>query len=626
MARRRTATRGILFSAMIASAILLACSKDDEQDEGDAAGGGAMGGGGTGGAPQSGGGTAPSGGQPETGGNTTSGGAAGAEATDGGEAGDGSGGEAGGDTAAGGGSGGAPERGGAAGADAAGGDAAGGYASGGEASGGEASGGDGSGGDATGGAVTGGDGPGGAAGATGTGGTGPVTVAPPSCEEPLWDPADFATVYEVGPGQVYATPSEVPWESIGPGTLVRIHRRDTPYADKWVIAVEATADAPVVVLGVPEGGRLPEITGEGAVTRPELDYWSETRGIIKIGGSSAPDVETASHVVVECLDISGARAAHEFTDEGGATTTYDDNASAIFVEAGASVILRNNLFHDCGNGLFVASQSSEVLVSGNQLWDNGNPGSIYEHNSYTEARGIVFEFNRYGELCAGCGGNNLKDRSSGLVVRYNTIVGGNRALDLVDSTYDTISGASDYDDSFVYGNVLVELDDGGNRQIVHYGGDEDEAYYRTGTLHFYHNTVVSERSSLAILVRLSSAEATLDARNNVLYAAAGGDAFGILEELGTASLRGNWLPSGWREGSPSYAGTVTASDNQEGTDPGFTDAAARDYTLAAGAEANGITVPLSDAAAAYPVEHEYRAPAGGAARAGTDSAGAFELD
>lgn len=626
MTRRRTATRGILFSAMIASAILLACSKDDEQDDGGATGGAATGGsatgggatggratggGGTGGAPQSGGGTAPSGGQPGTGGDTTAGGAAGSEAAAGGDAGDGSGGEAGGDAAGGGSSGGTPVSGGAAGAGAAGGDA---------------SGGDASGGDATGGAVTGGDGPGGAAGATGTGGTGPVAAAPPSCEEPPWDPADFAAVYEVGPGQDYATPSEVPWESIGPGTLVRIHRRDTPYADKWVIAVEATAEAPVVVLGVPEGGLLPEITGEGAVTRPELDYWSETRGIIKIGGSSAPDVETASHVVVECLDVSGARADHEFSDEGGATTTYDDNASAVFVEAGASVTLRNNLFHDCGNGLFVASQSSDVLVSGNQLWDNGNPDSYYEHNSYTEARGIVFEFNRYGELCAGCGGNNLKDRSSGLVVRYNTIVGGNRALDLVDSTYDTISGASDYDDSFVYGNVLVELDDGGNRQIVHYGGDEDEAYFRTGTLHFYHNTVVSERSDLAILVRLSSAEATLDARNNVLYAAAGGDAFGILEELGTASLRGNWLPLGWREGSPSYAGTVTASDNQEGTDPGFTDAAARDYTLAAGAEANGITVPLSDAAAAYPVEHEYRAPAGGAARAGTDSAGAFELD
>lgn len=615
MARRRTATRGILLSALIASATLLACSKDDEQDEGAATGGRATGGSGTGGSPRSGGGTAPSGGQPETGGDTTSGGDAGALATDGGEAGDGSA-----AAASGGDSGGAPESGGAAGAGAAGGDAAGGEASGGAAAGGSATGGE------AGTTGTGGAGPGGAAGATGSGGAGPVTVAPPSCEDPPWDPADFAAVYEVGPGQQYATPSDVPWESIGPGTLVRIHRRDTPYADKWVLAVEATAEAPVVVLGVPEGGLLPEITGENAVTRPELDYWSETRGIIKIGGSSAPDVETASHVVVECLDISGARADHEFSDDGGATTNYDDNASAVFVEAGASVILRNNLFHDCGNGLFVASQSSQVLVSGNQLWDNGNPGSIYEHNSYTEARGIVFEFNRYGELCAGCGGNNLKDRSSGLVVRYNTIVGGNRALDLVDSTYDTIYGAGDYDDSFVYGNVLVELDDDGNRQLVHYGGDEDEAYFRKGTLHFYHNTVVSERSGLAILVRLSSAEATLDARNNILYAAAGGDAFGILEELGTASLQGNWLVSGWREGSPSYDGTVTATDNHEGTEPGFTDAAARDFTLTAGAEADGITVPLADAAATYPVEYEYRAPAGGAARAGTDSAGAFELD
>ncbi|MBN2191552.1 MAG: right-handed parallel beta-helix repeat-containing protein [Polyangiaceae bacterium] len=581
MGHRRAFTRNILILTASASLVSLACSKDDEQDEGATAGGAA------------------------TGGSSTGGGSSGGSGTGGGGTGRAL---AGGGGATGGG--GQPATGGVAGGDPGVGGATGGAI----------------GGETTGGAVTGGEGPGGAAGATGMGGTGPVTVAPPSCEEPPWDPADFSAVFEVGPGQEYETPSDVPWESIGPGTLVRIHRRDAPYADKWVIAVEATADAPVVVLGVPEGGLLPEITGEGAFTRHELDYWSETRGIIKIGGSSAPDVETASHVVVECLDLSGARADHEFTDEGGSTTSYDDNASAIFVEAGASVTLRNNLFHDCGNGLFVASQSSDVLVSGNQLWDNGNPDSIYEHNSYTEARGIVFEFNRYGELCAGCGGNNLKDRSSGLVVRYNTIVGGNRALDLVDSTYDTISGASDYDDSFVYGNVLVELDDGGNRQIVHYGGDEDEAYFRTGTLHFYHNTVVSERSGLAILVRLSSAEATLDARNNVLYATAGGDSFGILEESGTASLQGNWLPAGWRDGSPSLAGTVTASDNHEGIDPGFADVGGRDYALTPGAEADGITVSLADATAAYPVEHEYRAPAGGAARARTESAGAFELE
>jgi hypothetical protein len=448
-------------------------------------------------------------------------------------------------------------------------------------------------------------------------------AAPPSCEEPAWDAADFANVYDVGPGQTYETPSDVPWETIGPDTLVRIHRRETPYADKWVLAVAATAADPVVVLGVPEGGLLPEITGVGAVTRSGINYWSEQRGVIKIGGSSVPDLQLAEHIVVECLDISGARADNTFTDDGGTVANYADNASAIFVEAGAHVTLRNNRFHDCGNGLFVAHESSEVLVSGNQIFDNGNVDSIYEHNSYTEASGIVFEFNYYGELCAGCPGNNLKDRSSGLVVRHNFIEGGNRALDLVDSEYADISDASDYDDSFVYGNVLVELE-GGNRQIIHYGGDNDEAFFRTGTLHFFYNTVVSERPTLATLVRLSSPDATIDARNNVFYALAGATQFAVLEDAGTALLSGNWLQAGYLDGSPSVTGTVTATDNHEGASPGFADEAARDYTLSATSEARGITLPLSAAAAAHPVAYQFAPPSGAVVRASTEAAGAFE--
>jgi parallel beta-helix repeat protein len=489
-----------------------------------------------------------------------------------------------------------------------------------EGGGGPAEGGEGAG--ASGGSA-GAGGSGGAAGGGGGGGAPPV-AAPPSCDAPEWDPADFANVYEVGPGQMYETPSDVPWESIAPDTLVRIHRRDTPYTDKWVISVAATEDEPVVVLGVPEGGLLPEIRGDGAVTRDGLNYWSETRGIIKIGGSSVPDLEIAEHVVVECLDIAGARAENTFTDDGGASVNYDDNASAIFLEGGANVTLRNNRFHDCGNGLFVASQSSNVLVTGNQIFDNGNVDSIYEHNSYTEAHGITFEFNYYGELCEGCPGNNLKDRSNGLVVRYNFIEGGNRTLDLVDSEYDTIYDAPDYDDTFVYGNVLVELDDGGNRQIIHYGGDNSEELFRTGTLHFFHNTVVSERSTLATLVRLSSPDASIDARNNVFFALAGGEQLAVLEEAGTALLSGNFLPTGYLDGSPSQSGTVTVTDGVEGADPGFTDAATRDYTLSETAAARGITVPLSAAAAAHPVSFQFAAPSGGAPRASTDSAGAFE--
>ena len=72
-----------------------------------------------------------------------------------------------------------------------------------------------------------------------------------------WDPADFDHLYEVGPGREYADPNHVPWESLEPSTLVRIYRRDLAYRAKWVINVAASADAPVVVLGVSDNGRRP---------------------------------------------------------------------------------------------------------------------------------------------------------------------------------------------------------------------------------------------------------------------------------------------------------------------------------------------------------------------------------
>src|SRR5690606_12338940 len=101
---------------------------------------------------------------------------------------------------------------------------------------------------------------------------------------------------------------------------------------------------------------------------------------IKVGGSSTPNVETAEHIVIECLDISGARG--EFTDDEGSAANYADNASAIFLESGRNITIRNNRIHDSGNGLFIANATYDTRVSGNHIFDNGNVDSIYEHNAY----------------------------------------------------------------------------------------------------------------------------------------------------------------------------------------------------------------------------------------------------
>ncbi len=453
----------------------------------------------------------------------------------------------------------------------------------------------------------------------------PSTTTPPppapvsGCAVDRWDPATFSTVIDVGPGYAASTPSDVPWESLTPSTLVRIQPGE--YHDKWAIDVAGTEADPIVVIGicVPATGALPVIDGADAITRLELDFWSETRGVLKIGGTSTGSAVVPSWIFVEDLEFRGGRAGNSFVDESGADDAYDDNAAAIFVEEGQNVTIRGCTLADSGNGLFAAHETRALLVSSNHIFGNGNVDSAYEHNNYTEALGIVFEYNRFGPLCDGCSGNNLKDRSAGLVVRYNWIEGGNRQLDLVESDFDDIRDDPSYRETFVYGNILVEPDGDGNSQIAHYGGDNgDESIYRQGTLFFYHNTVVSERVGNTTLFRLSTSAELADVRNNIVYAAGN---LAVLDAEGSASLATNWLTAGWADSfqGAAFTGSVTeAGGNVEGEDPMFS----VDYALDPASPARGIAGPLADGAP--PVASQYLVHQGGAARTSTADAGAVE--
>jgi hypothetical protein len=335
------------------------------------------------------------------------------------------------------------------------------------------------------------------------------------------------------------------------------------------------------VRGVPDaGGILPVIEGSNAVTRTQLNFWNEERGVIKVGGANQPPDTMPRHIVIEALDIKSARPPFRFTGRNG-DTAYADNAAAIYVEKGEAITVRGCILRDCGNGFFCASGSSNVLVEGCFITDNGIEGSIYQHNTYTEARGITFQYNRFGPLRAGCPGNNLKDRSSGCSIRYNWIESGNRQLDLVDSDHSALYGDPAYRATFVYGNVLLEPDGAGNNQICHYGGDSGVLErYRKGTLHFFHNTVYSTRAGTTTLLRLSSGEETAECRNNVVQVTAGGTYLAMLDDTGRANLYSNWLRTGWRlSHSNPTAAVVAVSGILTGADPGFTNAPAQDFGL-----------------------------------------------
>ncbi|MEQ1646680.1 MAG: right-handed parallel beta-helix repeat-containing protein, partial [Pyrinomonadaceae bacterium] len=266
----------------------------------------------------------------------------------------------------------------------------------------------------------------------------------------------LAATYEVKPNTPMDTIAEVPWGTLQAGDSVLIHWKATPYKEKWVICRQGTEQQPIVIRGVagPNGER-PVIDGNGATTPTNLNYWNENRGTIKIGGANVPADTMPKHIVIDGLEIRGAHQSYQFTRFNGQTQSYAQNASPIYVEKAENLLIRNCIITDGGNGLFIASSDEEpsrnITVDGNYIYGNGNSGSAFEHNSYTAAIGITFQHNRYGPPRSGAIGVGLKDRSAGLVVRYNWIEGGNRNLDLVDGE-DSILIRNDpsYRKTFVY--------------------------------------------------------------------------------------------------------------------------------------------------------------------------------
>jgi hypothetical protein len=430
------------------------------------------------------------------------------------------------------------------------------------------------------------------------------------------------TLYDVGPGLAYTSIGAVPWNNLQAGDTVAIHGRDTPYHEMILVSGEGTADAPIRIMGVPgPDGQKPIIDGDNAVLGPNLDYIysaTATRGLVTISPSSQYTWgDKPAYIEISGLEIRNAHMGNSFSRPNGTTSDYLQNVAGIFVERGENITIRDCEIDNNSNGLFVASGDSEevtsrdILVQGNYIHDNGNVGIDRQHNVYTEAIGMTFEDNHFGPLMPGAEGSNLKDRSAGLVVRDNWFEGGAHLMDLVDAE-DCPLAAEDpsYQQTFVYGNILVDTAGPGNSSsIIHYGGDSGVPDgYRQGTLYFYQNTVVIQgtRSGddarwFTDVFRFDTNQQIADIRNNIFYCGLPPDApagtevtgLGLFDDQGgTATFGVNWISPDWHtwrnDDAPSgsqISGTSNFITNPE-NDPGFADLGAFDFHL--NANSNGI--------------------------------------
>jgi len=335
---------------------------------------------------------------------------------------------------------------------------------------------------------------------------------PPRC--PAVPLVGSHATYNVGPGKKYPDLTSFPWLNLKAGDVVNIYYSPTPYATKIALRPNGTAAKPVIINGVADSkGRLPTITGKNAVTATDAikqKFFTTSGGsviepfgvIVMFRALNDEYGYKPTYVTIQNLRITGASGANTFKDHAGKTQTYPAFAGGLYVVAAQYLTLQNNEIFGNGLGVFVNNQNDVpgssffTTVRGNYIHDNGVKDDYLEHNLYIQGVRTLYEGNYIGQLIAGAPGSSLKDRGSGPVVRYNTILSSARAIDLVESENGSEITNNDplYNYGWVYGNLIIDdfsTPGGGSTDLIHWGGDKyGYDIYHNGPLYFYDNTVI----------------------------------------------------------------------------------------------------------------------------------------
>jgi hypothetical protein len=479
-----------------------------------------------------------------------------------------------------------------------------------------------------------------------------------------------STTYEVGPGKTYANPRDVPWLDLQPGDQVLISYRAQPYTDAILLCARGEPTRWITVKGVPgPNGERPIFDGNNArMPGFGLNMWFDGGGMIKIHRpiGLSHDSYRPGYLHISGLEVRHVKPPAQYTDYAGATAAWGSFSAGISGQGFDYVAITDCDLHDNGLGLFVNStngayfQSSRLLVSSNYFHNNSNVGSFSEHNAYTEGIGTVYEYNYFGPIIDGSFGDNIKERSAGIVFRYNYIEGGADLIALRDPESNVDHESAQLDawgtklvaGAYIYANTLVTRNY--VQAIIGHGdgGMGTGLQPREGHLNFYGNRVISTvdnegfwNSSQYFAIQgvplfdllNTRSPTTVVARNNVLYGTrrtVGGTAapLGLFYWQGLADFQQNWINDYIEVTSPFGGGNLAPGVKFDGSglgglveqagSPGFVDFANGDYHLTTGSPGRSLAaalpasvtlrglVPVADPVQT-PFEHVYGGPNGG---------------
>ena len=470
-------------------------------------------------------------------------------------------------------------------------------------------------------------------------------------------PHGLATTFEAGPGQTYTNLSSVPWTSLNPGDTVNIHYQPGGYHEVILLSNSGVSNAPITINGVPDPatGALPILDGQNAVTATNTawhDIALNVEGVIVVSrAANRPYGYIPSWIAIQNLHVRNAFLTNALTQSDGTPASFSASASAIYIEYGQHLVIRGCELNDSGTGLYCSSRnndinelSADVLIEHDWIHNNGYPGNYDAHNLYTEAKGITLQFNLIGPMRSGAVGDQIRDRSSGTVVRYNQIIHNSAgfALWLAQTAggVGIIDAVPAYRTNFVYGNVFLNTPDSLGQLLIAYDTLGIQGQPRNGTLFFYNNTVVNyadqaSRYATTVFALPSHDEVqqwnvhdVLDCRNNIfasLPATAGGNA-SLLSLLGSddseVKLGTNWISPGTGMiklpyGATNFYGLISGTnqllfgDSNGLNNPGFVSVSATNFHLLSSSPAIDAAGAQSSAVLASPnnVTLEYTNPA-----------------
>lgn len=459
--------------------------------------------------------------------------------------------------------------------------------------------------------------------------------------------------FEVGPGKPYADPSEVPTEYLLPGDRVFVYARPTPYKNIVGVSTSGTEEAWIEWIGVadPVTGAMPVFDGDGAISKPTDRYFGdhECAGMFIIGPiNTGADGQVAGNkprfVHITGFRVINAHPTRTRFNRSGQSGAWGDFACAFYARGADNITIMGNEISHCGNGIFVNSttvsfperlQSRAFHICNNWIHHCSVLESFHVHSAYLEGINFIYEHNVMEQVIPGSFGDTLKERSSGLVVRYNLIHTSANALSLRDpTTRNTSHGfyeASNVDywgeltvkSVFVYGNTFVCRD---KVDAIISAGDGADAQLREGSVYFYSNVVIIQRDPISgdwanvsynpfrtVLFDIWNTRAALNyvVRNNLFYSGRVTPGsmvtpFGIFNFFGSIDAQTNWInrftptalegPYGAKVPSPRFTGAGLGGLTESTDDPGFKNFSLGDFRLLPSSPFFSLNAPVPAAA------------------------------